>query len=313
MASTRKSLLNSMMKHSKRLDEQPMRVLFALDPNRFKRFSAQRRRHPARLFQEPHRREGDGRAVRDRARRPTSRAAARRMWAGKHINITEDRAVMHMALRYQGDKPVKVDGRDVMPDVRAVLARDEGVLRPGPRRHDQGRHRREIHRRRQYRHRRLRPRAGDGDAGARARTRGRICARTTSATSTARTCTTRCRASIRSARCSSSRRKTFTTDETMTNAHSARNWIADALGDKAVNDHFAARLDQPQGLRRASASGRTASSASGTGSAAAIRCGRPSACRSPSPSASTISRRSSRAPTRWTSISSRPGSTGTCR
>ena len=37
------------------------------------------------------------------------------MWAGEHINITEDRAVMHMALRYQGDKPVKVDGKDVMP------------------------------------------------------------------------------------------------------------------------------------------------------------------------------------------------------
>ena len=66
----------------------------------------------------------------------------------------------------------------------------------------------------------------------------------------ARTCTTRSPGSTRSGRCSSSRRKTFTTDETMTNAHSARAWIADALGDKAVNDHFAARLDQPQGLRR---------------------------------------------------------------
>ena len=34
--------------------------------------------------------------------------------------------------------------------------------------------------------------------------------------------------------------KTFTTDETMTNANTARAWIADALGDAAVNDHFAA-------------------------------------------------------------------------
>jgi glucose-6-phosphate isomerase len=34
--------------------------------------------------------------------------------------------------------------------------------------------------------------------------------------------------------------KTFTTDETMTNAHSARAWIGGALGDKAVRDHFAA-------------------------------------------------------------------------
>ena len=49
------------------------------------------------------------------------------MWAGEHINITEDRAVMHMALRYQGDKPVKVDGEDVMPEVRDVLAAHEGA------------------------------------------------------------------------------------------------------------------------------------------------------------------------------------------
>src|SRR5690606_4743217 len=34
--------------------------------------------------------------------------------------------------------------------------------------------------------------------------------------------------------------KTFTTDETMTNAHSARKWLADVLGEEAVNDHFAA-------------------------------------------------------------------------
>lgn len=34
--------------------------------------------------------------------------------------------------------------------------------------------------------------------------------------------------------------KTFTTHETMTNAHSARKWLSDALGDDAVRDHFAA-------------------------------------------------------------------------
>ena len=40
MASSRKSLLNTMMKHRKRLDEMPMRVQFAIDPNRFKRYTA---------------------------------------------------------------------------------------------------------------------------------------------------------------------------------------------------------------------------------------------------------------------------------
>ena len=63
----------------------------------------------------------------------------------------------------------KVDGKDVMPDVRAVLA---AHARPSPTQvRDgtiRGATRRAVHRRRQYRHRRLRPRAGHGDAGARA-------------------------------------------------------------------------------------------------------------------------------------------------
>lgn len=42
-------------------------------------------------------------------------------FSGQHINITEDRAVLHTALRNRGSAPVIVDGKDVMPDVRAVL------------------------------------------------------------------------------------------------------------------------------------------------------------------------------------------------
>ena len=181
----------------------------------------------------------------------------------------------------------------------------KAVHRPGARRHHQGRDRRAVHRRRQYRHRRLRPRAGDGDAGARALHAARPARCTTSPMSTARICTTRSSGSIPKRTMFIVASKTFTTDETMTNA---------AIG---------ARLDRRRARRSGgattisrrsrpisrpaprSASAPTASSGSGTGSAAAIRCGRPSACRSRSPSASTISRRSSRAPTRWTSISSR--------
>ncbi|MCZ4409185.1 glucose-6-phosphate isomerase [Cryomorphaceae bacterium 1068] len=43
-------------------------------------------------------------------------------FSGEHINETEDRPVMHTALRYQGTDPVMIDGKDVMPDVRKVLA-----------------------------------------------------------------------------------------------------------------------------------------------------------------------------------------------
>ena len=43
------------------------------------------------------------------------------MFAGEKINVTENRAVLHTALRNFSGKPVLNDGRDVMPDVKAVL------------------------------------------------------------------------------------------------------------------------------------------------------------------------------------------------
>src|SRR3546814_19051371 len=43
------------------------------------------------------------------------------MFAGEKINVTEGRAVLHTALRNRSDRPVLVDGRDVMADVREVL------------------------------------------------------------------------------------------------------------------------------------------------------------------------------------------------
>lgn len=45
------------------------------------------------------------------------------MFTGEKINQTEDRAVLHTALRNRSNAPVMVDGKDVMPDVNAVLAR----------------------------------------------------------------------------------------------------------------------------------------------------------------------------------------------
>lgn len=45
-----------------------------------------------------------------------------KMFNGEKINFTESRAVLHTALRNQSGKPVYVDGKDVMPDVGRVLA-----------------------------------------------------------------------------------------------------------------------------------------------------------------------------------------------
>jgi glucose-6-phosphate isomerase len=43
------------------------------------------------------------------------------MFAGEHINVTEDRAVLHTALRLPSDAELEVDGQDVVADVHAVL------------------------------------------------------------------------------------------------------------------------------------------------------------------------------------------------
>ncbi len=43
------------------------------------------------------------------------------MFSGEKINITEDRAVLHVALRNRSNRPIMVDGEDVMPAVNAVL------------------------------------------------------------------------------------------------------------------------------------------------------------------------------------------------
>jgi len=45
----------------------------------------------------------------------------KKMFSGEKINNTENRAVLHTALRNMSDEPVFVDGKDIMPDIRAVI------------------------------------------------------------------------------------------------------------------------------------------------------------------------------------------------
>ena len=51
------------------------------------------------------------------------RRAIDSMFAGEKINATEGRAVLHVALRNRSNRPIQVDGEDVMPRVNAVLAK----------------------------------------------------------------------------------------------------------------------------------------------------------------------------------------------
>ncbi len=100
------------------------------------------------------------------------------MFAGEHINVTEDRAVLHVALRAPAGERIVVDGADVVPDVHARARPHGGVRRPGAQRGVDGLHRPGRPQRREHRHRRVGPRPGHGVP--------RPCATSAGATSTFR-------------------------------------------------------------------------------------------------------------------------------
>ncbi|MDT3723853.1 glucose-6-phosphate isomerase [Streptomyces sp. DSM 41972] len=162
------------------------------------------------------------------------------MFRGERINITEDRAVLHTALRAPRDAVVEVDGKDVVPAVHAVLDRMAdfaGRVRSGEWTGHTGRRIRTV----------VNIGIGGSDLGpAMAYEALRAC--------TTRELTFRFVSNVDGADLHEAIRdldpaetlfivasKTFTTIETITNATSARAWLLDALGDeKAVARHFVA-------------------------------------------------------------------------
>src|SRR3984885_3794246 len=56
------------------------------------------------------------------ARECSVNKAIEAMFSGEKINATEGRPVLHVALRNRSNTPILVDGKDVMPEVNAVLA-----------------------------------------------------------------------------------------------------------------------------------------------------------------------------------------------
>ncbi len=98
-----------------------MRDLFAKDPDRFKKFSLEFERM---LLDFSKNRITDETMALLRALAVERDVAGwtKKMFNGEKINITENRAVLHIALRNRSNRPILVDGKDVMPEVNAVLA-----------------------------------------------------------------------------------------------------------------------------------------------------------------------------------------------
>ncbi|MFI9216468.1 glucose-6-phosphate isomerase [Streptomyces werraensis] len=162
------------------------------------------------------------------------------MFRGERINTTEDRAVLHTALRAPRDAVVEVDGENVVPAVHAVLDRMAdfaGRVRSGEWTGHTGRRIRNV----------VNIGIGGSDLGP-------AMAYEALRAYTARDLTFRFVSNVDGADLHEAIRdldpaetlfivasKTFTTIETVTNATSARAWLLDALGDeKAVARHFVA-------------------------------------------------------------------------
>jgi glucose-6-phosphate isomerase len=98
-----------------------MRELFAKDDGRFARFSL---RLDDLLLDYSKNRVTDETMtlLRALAREAGVEAMRDRMFAGEPINLTEGRAVLHVALRNRSGRPIFVGDKDVMPDVHAALA-----------------------------------------------------------------------------------------------------------------------------------------------------------------------------------------------
>ena len=108
--------------HQARMADVHMRALFDDDPRRASRFSLE----DAGLYLDYSKNRIVAETLRllhDLAHTARLEHAIGRMFAGERINTTEGRAALHTALRNRGAEAVIVDGEDVMPSVRAVLAR----------------------------------------------------------------------------------------------------------------------------------------------------------------------------------------------
>ncbi len=111
----------ALARHADAVRGVQLRDLFAVDPGRFERFSIE---VEDLLVDYSKNRITDEtlKLLFDLARQQEVFGWRDKMMSGERINRTENRAVLHVALRNRSNRPIRVDGQDVMPEVNAVLA-----------------------------------------------------------------------------------------------------------------------------------------------------------------------------------------------
>ncbi|MDY6989398.1 MAG: glucose-6-phosphate isomerase [Thermodesulfobacteriota bacterium] len=225
--------------HSEKMEHVHVRELFEKDTDRFQKFCLES--NGILLDYSKNRvTEQTMSLLFDLATQADVKGWTEKMFAGERINVTENRAVLHVALRNRSDRPIYVDGNDVMPEVRAVLkhmARFCSAVREGQWKGYTGRAITEI----------VNIGIGGSDLGPVMATEalkpyGRPDLRAhfvsnidgTHLAETLKGLDPETTLFIIAS-------KTFTTQETLTNAHSARDWFLQKTNDKkAIAKHFVA-------------------------------------------------------------------------
>ncbi len=122
---TRSHIWSILEEHHRKIQNVKMKDLFVSDPERFNRFHIQykeilvdysKNRITAETLS----------LLLKLAEEAGVRTAIKNMFSGDKINETENRAVLHVALRNRKNSPIYVDGQNVMPQVNAVLQKMEG-------------------------------------------------------------------------------------------------------------------------------------------------------------------------------------------
>ncbi|MFO7877280.1 MAG: glucose-6-phosphate isomerase [Desulfovermiculus sp.] len=221
------------------LENSHLRDMFRDDPRRFERFSL--RLGP--ILYDYSKQRIDSRCMGllfSLAREMDLPARIQAMFTGERINRTEDRSVLHIALRNRSNRSIAVDGQDVMPEVNAVLdqMRDfTSRVREGEWTGSTGKQITDV----------VNIGIGGSDLGP------RMAAKALAAYGhPGLTChfvsnidPTHLHQGLKSLNAETTlfviASKTFTTQETMTNARSARKWLTEQLGERAdVARHFVA-------------------------------------------------------------------------
>lgn len=240
-------IYEKLVNHAQEIKKTHLRQLFENDPNRFNKFHAE---FDGFLldYSKNNMTDETMALLYELATQSNLKEAVDAMFAGEKINTTENRAVLHVALRNRSNTPIYVDGVDVMPEINRVLEQMKefsDAIRSGAWKGATGKAITDV----------VNIGIGGSDLGP-AMAHDALkhyCIDSirfhfvsnvdgTDIAENLKQCHPETTLFIISS-------KTFTTQETLVNAKTARQWLVDALGEEAVSRHFVAVSTNEKGVK----------------------------------------------------------------